>query len=215
LAQLFPNWFNRLPLFAGLSAPALGLLAVGGVWYFGSPRFTDVGYRPVQPVPYSHALHVGDLGLDCRYCHVSVEHSPVANVPPTQTCMNCHRLVKRDSPLLEPIRASFDSGRPMRWIRVHNLPDYAYFNHAAHVHAGVGCRSCHGDVQRMEIVTQVEPLSMSWCLDCHRDPGPHLRPVEEVTNMEWSPGRDHAEFAQQAILERGIAPPVDCSGCHR
>jgi len=215
LAQLFPKWLNRLPLIAALGGPLFGALAVGGVWYYGSPKYLEVGYRPVQPVPYSHALHVGQLGMDCRYCHVSVEVSAKANIPPTQTCMNCHKLVKRDSPLLAPIRDSFATGRPMRWVRVHNLPDYAYFNHAAHVRAGVGCVSCHGKIQEMEVVMQVQPLSMSWCLDCHRNPAPNLRPTEEVTNMEWFPSKDHAEFARRTIEEKHLKPPVDCSGCHR
>ena len=215
MAQLFPKWLNRLPLYAAISGPLFGAIAVTGAWYYGSPRYTDVGYRPVQPVPYSHALHVGELGLDCRYCHMSVEKSPVANIPPTQTCMNCHTLVKRDSELLAPIRDSFTTGRPMRWVRVHSLPGYAYFNHAAHVHAGVGCASCHGKIHEMEVVMQVQPLSMSWCLDCHRNPAPHLRPTEEVTNMEWFPGKDHAEFARRTIEEKDLTPPVDCSGCHR
>jgi hypothetical protein len=215
LAQLFPKWLNRLPLYAAVGSPLLGALAVGGVWYYGSPKYIDAGYRPVQPVPYSHALHVGELGLDCRYCHVSVETSAVANVPPTQTCMNCHSLIRTDSKQLAPIRESFDSGRPMRWVRVHNLPDYAYFNHAAHVRAGVGCVSCHGKIHEMEVVMQVEPLSMGWCLSCHRNPAPHLRPTDEVTNMEWVPAADHHEFAQRAIREKGLQPPVDCSGCHR
>jgi hypothetical protein len=215
VAQLFPKSLNRLPLFAGAGAPVAGLLAVGAVWYYGSPEYLEVGYRPVQPVPYSHALHVGELGLDCRYCHVSVETSAVANVPPTQTCMNCHHVVARDSPRLAPIRDSAASNRPMRWVRVHNLPDYAYFHHAAHVRAGVGCKSCHGDIGGMEVVMQVKPLSMSWCLDCHRNPGPHLRPLEQVTSMDWVAPAGQAEFARQAIAERGISPPLDCSGCHR
>jgi len=215
LAQIFPRWLNYLPLVAGLSAPVAGALVVGGIWYYGSPEYTDVGYRPVQPVPYSHALHVGELGIDCRYCHASVERSAVANVPPTQVCMNCHHVVKRDSPLLAAVRESLASGKPLRWVRVHNLPDYAFFNHAAHVRAGVGCVSCHGRVDQMEVVTQAEPLSMSWCLDCHRNPAPRLRPPEEVTNMEWFPPRGQAQWASQTIAERGLAPPVDCSGCHR
>ena len=215
MAQLFPKWINRLPLLAAAAGPVLGLVAVGGIWYFGSPKYTDAGYRPTQPVPYSHALHVGELGLDCRYCHVSVETSRVANIPPTETCLNCHRVIARESELLAPIRESGASGRPMRWVRVHNLPDYAYFNHAVHIHAGVGCKSCHGRIDQMEVVTQVEPLSMSWCLDCHRNPAPHLRPPDEVTNMAWFPPKNHAAFAQQAIAERQIQPPVDCSGCHR
>ena len=215
MAQLFPRWLNRFPLYAAIAGPLFGAIAVGGVWYYGSPKYTDAGYRPEQPVPYSHALHAGELAIDCRYCHVSVESSPVANIPPTQTCMNCHKIVARDSALLEPIRESFDSGRPMRWVRVHSLPGYAYFNHAVHVRAGVGCISCHGPIHEMEVVMQVQPLSMSWCLDCHRNPAPHLRPTDEVTNMEWFPPRDQAEFAQKAMLEKNLDPPLDCSGCHR
>ncbi|HKQ62205.1 MAG TPA: cytochrome c3 family protein [Candidatus Polarisedimenticolaceae bacterium] len=215
MAQIFPKSTLRIPLFLALGGPLLGGLAVGGVWYYGSPSYTDVGYRPTQPVPYSHRLHVGQLGLDCRYCHASVEVSTVANIPPTKVCMNCHRTVKRDSPLLEPIRQSAQSGRPMRWIRVHNLPDYAYFDHAGHVRAGVGCVSCHGRIDKMEVVQQAQPLSMGWCLACHRDPGPALRPREEVTNMEWVPPSDQAAFARQAIADKHLEPPTDCSGCHR
>jgi hypothetical protein len=215
LAQLFPKWTNQIPLVLGLAGPVLGVVLVGAVWYYGSPRYTDVGYAPKQPVPYSHKLHVGQLGLDCRYCHASVEVSPVSNIPPTQVCMNCHHVVKKDSEWLAPIRESLATGRPMRWIRVHDLPEYAFFNHASHVRAGVGCVSCHGRIDTMEVVTQVEPLSMGWCLDCHRNPTPHLRPVEEVTNMEWFPPSDQAELAMQAMTDLSIAPPVDCSGCHR
>jgi hypothetical protein len=137
----------------------------------------------------------------------------VANIPATQTCMNCHKIIKRDSELLAPVRDSVATGRPLRWIRVHNLPDYAYFNHSAHIHAGVGCVSCHGSIHEMEVVTQAEPLSMSWCLDCHRNPAPNLRPPSEVTNMEWIPPRDHVEWAAEVAL--GLDPPEDCSGCHR
>jgi len=216
LAQLFPRWTNKIPVMLALIGPGVGALAVAGVWYFGSPEFTDVGYRPHQPVPYSHKVHVGKLGLDCRYCHASVERSPVANIPPTQVCMNCHKVVLKDSELLVPIRESFASGVPMRWVRVHNLPDYAYFNHSVHVRAGVGCVSCHGQIDQMEEVTQRKPLSMSWCLDCHRNPGPHLRPTEEVTNMNWIPPSDQAELARSIVEEKRLAPPVtDCSGCHR
>ena len=167
-----------------------------------------MGYRPVQPVPYSHKLHVGELGLDCRYCHASVEISAVANVPPTQTCMNCHRLVKKDSAKLAPIRDSFPSGRPMHWIRVHKLPDYAYFTHRAHVAAGVGCVTCHGRIDEMETVTQMTPLSMSWCLDCHRNPGPNRRPVSEVTNMKWTPPRD-VKAARGAARPRTTGQSAD------
>jgi hypothetical protein len=215
LAQIFPSWWNKLPLVAALAGGLGAPLAIGVVWYFFSPWYTDVGYQPAQPVAYSHKLHVGELGLDCRYCHASVEISPVANVPPTQTCMNCHHVVLRDSEQLAPIRESVASGRPVRWIRVHKLPEYAYFDHRVHVTAGVGCVTCHGRVDEMDKVTLVTPLSMSWCLDCHRNPEPHRRPVSEVTNMRWTPPRDALVLAALREGERAVTPPLDCSGCHR
>jgi Cytochrome c7 and related cytochrome c len=214
LGQIFPPWWNKLPIVAAIAGSLGPLLAIAGVWYYFSPWYTDVGYSPVQPVPYSHRLHVGELGLDCRYCHASVEISNIANIPPTQTCMNCHQAVKRDSALLAPIRDSAQSGRPMRWIRVHKLPDFAYFTHRAHVAAGIGCVTCHGRIDEMETVTQMMPLSMSWCLDCHRNPGPNRRPVSEVTNMKWSPPRDVQLLAAQ-LGGRPVDPPTECSGCHR
>lgn len=215
MAQIFPRWTLKLPLLAGAAAPVLALVAVGAVWYYGSPSYTDVGYRPRQPVPYSHEFHVGELRLDCRYCHTSVDSSPVASVPPTQVCMNCHHVIKRDSELLAPLRESSDTGKPLRWVRVHNLPDYAYFNHSVHVRAGVGCASCHGPVHQMEVVTQRQPLSMGWCLDCHRNPEDHLRPPEAITDMDWAPASDQAEVAAAMIADKNLAPPEDCSGCHR
>jgi len=193
----------------------LVVLVVGGIWYYFSPWYTDVGFRPVQPVPYSHKLHAGDLGIDCRYCHTGVERSAVASVPPTQTCMNCHKLILPESEKLQPIRDSWASGIPMQWVRVHKIPDYAYFDHSAHVTRGVGCITCHGNVAQMEVVRQVKPLSMSWCLDCHRDPGPNLRPNHQITNMDWTPGPDHDEFVAKFIETHGINPPTYCSGCHR
>src|SRR5258705_7160451 len=215
MAQILPPWSNRLPLAGALAAGLGGVAVVGFFWYFGSPRFTDVGYQPTQPVPYSHRLHVGELGLDCRYCHASVEVSPVANIPPTAVCMNCHRVVKRDSEKLAPIRDSASSGRPMRWVRVHELPDFAYFAHNVHVAAGIGCVTCHGRIDEMEVVTQMQPLSMGWCLECHRDPGPNRRPVSEVTNMKWMPPKDSVALAARLQTERPVHPPVTCSGCHR
>lgn len=215
MAQIFPEWSNRLPLLGlagGLLAP---VVMTGAIWYFGSPWYTDVGYMPRQPIPYSHRLHAGELSIDCRYCHMSVEVSAVANVPPTQVCMNCHKVVKADSPKLEPLRESLRTGQPIRWLRVHKLPDYAFFNHGVHVRAGVGCVSCHGRVDEMEEVHQVQPLSMSWCLDCHRNAGPSLRPPSQVTNMRWNPPPDQAAFASKAFTERHLKPPVDCTGCHR
>jgi len=215
VAQIFPKWTNKIPPIL-LLAVFLGLTGiVGFFWYYGSPEYTDVGYRPEQPVPYSHKLHAGDLGMDCRYCHTSVEVSAKANVPPTQTCMNCHTLILTESEKLLPVRESWTTGKPIEWVRVHKIADYAYFNHSVHVNAGVGCSSCHGNIAEMEKVMQVEPLSMGWCLECHRNPDPYLRPVSEVTNMNWIPQENQLEIAQQIKKEKNIAPPEDCSGCHR
>ena len=215
MAQIFPEWTNRLPLFVALGIFLLLVSVVGIVWYYFSPWYTDVGYQPEQPVPFSHKLHNDDLGIDCRYCHNFVEVSPVANVPPTQTCLNCHRIIKRDSEKLAPIMESWMEKKPMKWIRVHKLPDYAYFDHSIHLRAGVGCASCHGNINQLEVVKQNMPLSMSWCLDCHRNPDMHLRPVSEITNMYWTPPANQLELAKKIRAEKDINPNTDCSACHR
>ncbi len=215
MSQIFPKWTNHLPAVALAAAILGGCAVVGFLWYYGSPKYTDVGYRPTQPVPFSHKLHAGDLGMDCRYCHNNIERSGVANVPPTQTCMNCHTLVLPQSPKLLPVRESWATGQPVPWVNVHLLPQYAYFNHAVHLNAGVACISCHGNIAQMEVVTQSEPLSMSWCLDCHRNPDPYLRPVDQITNMNYQPPADQAELAQRIKQEKRLDPPEDCSGCHR
>lgn len=215
MAQVFPKWTNKLPLYAaaGLVAAAAG--SAWFVWYYFSPKFTDVGFKPAQPVEYSHKLHAGDLGMDCRYCHSSIEYSPIANVPATQTCMNCHKLIKPDTEKMLPISQSWETGQPIEWIRVHNVPDFAYFNHASHLRAGIGCASCHGNVAEMDVVRQEQPLSMSWCLDCHRDPDMQIRPDGDVTNMKWTPPENQLELAAEIKREKNINPPTDCSGCHR
>ncbi|MGD2114913.1 MAG: cytochrome c3 family protein [Acidobacteriota bacterium] len=215
MAQIFPERSNRVPLYLAAGALVVGALAGAFVWYYFSPEYTDVGYRPEQPIAYSHRLHAGDLQLDCRYCHAAVETSTVASVPPTSVCMNCHQLVGRDKASLEPLRRSASSGEPLRWVRVHDLPDYAYFDHSAHLAAGVGCSSCHGDVAAMEVVTQMEPLSMAWCLECHRDPAPHLRPYDQITNTAWIPPADQRAVGERLIEERGIRAPESCTACHR
>lgn len=212
---IFPKWTWVL-------RPAVAVGAVGGLLYatvvvaFGfSPKATDVGYQPVQPVPYSHALHIGQLGMDCRYCHTTVEYTAAASIPPTQTCMNCHKMVRSGSEKLIPVLESYATGMPVEWIRVHDLPDYVYFNHSAHVRRGVGCVSCHGRIDTMEVVAQVEPLSMGWCLECHRNPEPHLRPVEFVTQLDWVPMEDQAVLGQRLRDINNINPPTDCNTCHR
>ncbi|NQU27770.1 MAG: cytochrome c3 family protein [Candidatus Marinimicrobia bacterium] len=215
MAQIFPKWTNKLPFLLAVGAPIILIGFVFLIWWFGSPKYTDVGYQPKQPVPYSHKLHAGDLNIDCRYCHTTVETAATASLPPTQTCMNCHQLILPESKKLLPIRESWTTGKPMEWIRVHKVPDYAYFNHSAHINAGVGCASCHGNVAEMEVVKLVEPLSMGWCIDCHRNPVQHLRLLSEVTNMNWTPPADQFELAHQYITERNIQPSEDCSACHR
>ena len=215
MAQIFPKWTNHIPIILVVAVVFISIGGIGFFWYYGSPKYTDIGYRPNQPIDYSHKVHAGDLGMDCRYCHTTVEISASANVPPTQTCMNCHTLVKPESEKLAPLMTSWQTGKPLEWVRVHMLPDYAYFDHSAHISVGVGCFSCHGNVAEMEKVMQVEPLSMGWCLDCHRNPEQHLRPISEVTNMKWKAPENQLEFAAKVIKEKNISPPVDCSGCHR
>ena len=215
MAQIFPKWTNRIPLiivifvFIGLTS------TVGFIWYYGSPKYTDVGYAPKQPIDYSHKLHAGELGMDCRYCHTTVERSAVAGIPPTQTCMNCHTLVKAESEKLTVLLDSWATGKSIGWIRIHNLPNYAYFDHSAHLSAGIGCESCHGKITEMEVVQLTEPLSMSWCLDCHRKPGKHIRPQDQLTVMNRLPPSNQMQFAKALITEKKITPPTDCSGCHR
>ena len=190
--------------------------AVLVVAYGASPEATDVGYSPEQPVPYSHALHADELGMDCRYCHTTVEESAHASIPSTKICMNCHAKIFGESPKLAPVRDSYATGEPVEWIRVHDLPDYAYFNHSAHVTRGVGCATCHGRIDKMETVFQAEPLSMGWCLECHRKPELYLRPVEEVTNMSYvPPGGDQLSLGLRLKEEYNINPSTDCSTCHR
>lgn len=220
--MIFPKWFNGIRV-AAAAGGGITLLYVGVIITFGfSPQATDVGYQPAQPVPYSHALHAGKLGIDCRYCHTNVEDTAHANIPPTQTCMGCHTNVAIDDSRqwrLKPIKDSHETGNPVEWIRIHDLPDYAYFNHSAHVRRGVGCVECHGRVDRMEVVYQAQPLSMSWCLDCHRNPEPYLRDpnVDRITDMEWAPpkGQDRATYGAKVRKEYGINPSQDCSTCHR
>lgn len=212
---VFPRWTNKIRQFAGVALGGAPLYLTAFVWYGFSPKTTDVGYQPKQPVPYSHALHAGELGIDCRYCHSTVDQASHAAIPPTETCMNCHRLVRKDSPKLLPIRESHATGTPVEWVKVHDLPDYVFFNHSAHVTRGVGCVSCHGRVDRMEKVYQQEPLSMSWCLDCHRAPEKHLRPPAEVTNMNWKAPGDPVAYGAQLREQGDINPPTHCSTCHR
>jgi hypothetical protein len=188
---------------------------VAVAYYGGSPETWRVGYSPPQPVPFSHALHAGQLGMDCRYCHTTVESAAFAAIPPAATCMNCHKQIAPESRKLLPIREAYATGAAVPWIKVHDLPDYVYFNHSAHVTRGVSCVSCHGRVDQMEQVTEVKPLSMGWCLDCHRHPDAHLRPPEYVTNLAWVPEEDAAVTGKRVRDQLHINPSTSCSTCHR
>ncbi len=211
----FPSWTNRLRDLLGALGAGGGLFAVVIVWLGFSPLTTDVGYAPKQPVEYSHALHAGELGIDCRYCHNTVDQTGHAAIPPTQTCMNCHTNIRTSSEKLKPLRDAHAAGQPLPWRRVHDLPDFAYFDHSAHVNKGVSCVECHGRVDTMAVVTQVEPLSMGWCLDCHRDPAPRLRPVEHVTKLWWTTDEDRRTLGERLMKEYDVKPRTDCSTCHR
>jgi len=212
---LFPKWVDRMrPLLAALSLGApVYLIALGyyGLW----PTTRVLGHMPTQPVPYSHALHAGEMGMDCRYCHNTVEVAAAAAIPPTQTCMNCHKQVRAESPKLVPVRTSYATGNPVPWVKVHDLPDFVYFNHSAHVRRGVGCVECHGRVDQMATVYQAKLLSMAFCIDCHRNPDARLRPPEFVTKMDWTPGEDAAVVGRRVREELKLNPSTDCSTCHR
>ncbi|HEY6980332.1 cytochrome c3 family protein [Reyranella sp.] len=195
------------------------LLFLGG--FMDATYATLVGWVRDQPVPFSHAHHVGALGIDCRYCHTSVEVSAEAGLPPTHVCMTCHSEIWTGAPMLAPVRQSLATGTPIAWRRVARLPDYVYFNHSIHISRGVPCVTCHGRVDRMPLLARAEPFQMRWCLACHRDPASHLRPRDQVTRMDWSewdrhPER-HADFGRRMMARYHIEPAklIDCSTCHR
>lgn len=213
--MVFPKWSNKIPLVLLASFVLLVSFLVFAFAYWGSPKHYMVGYQPVQPVAFSHKLHAGELGLDCRYCHYNVEKGRHAGVPPTETCLNCHSLVKTESPEIRKILEAHESGLPIQWVRVHKLADFAYFDHSAHVNKGVSCVECHGRVDQMEEVRVVEPLSMSWCLDCHRNPAPHIRARENITDLAWKPTGDPAELGREFMKMYNVQPRTDCSACHR
>lgn len=219
MSKIFPKSANKLPLQIIIFVFLLAGAVTAATTYYATPKYTRVGYAPVQPVPYSHALHVGQLGMDCRYCHDDVEKSSVANLPTAQTCMNCHLTVKPDSPLLAPIRASYTSGDPVPWKRIHQTPDYVYFDHSVHVNRGVSCFECHGKINEMDVVEHAKPLSMGFCLECHRNPEQRIRPLDQITNLNWRPELmtqpHHAEWAAEFVKNNKITPPQSCTGCHR
>ncbi|MGA2435109.1 MAG: cytochrome c3 family protein [Bryobacteraceae bacterium] len=199
-----------------MSVALLAVVAIVAVaFYLFSPQVADAGYSPQQPVAYSHKLHAGNLGIDCRYCHSTVERSGYAAIPATEICMNCHTRVKPQSAPLQLVRESYATGLPIPWVRIHRLPDFVYFNHEAHLSAGVSCVTCHGRIDQMEEVRQAQPLNMAWCVDCHRNPAPNIRPRALITKLDWVPDRDPAEIGRELVAANHIHPPTNCSGCHR
>lgn len=216
MSQLFhhsTNTLSRVSIFGGVFIVAFL------VWAWAELNASTYATRakvPVsQPVPFSHEHHVGGLGIDCRYCHTSVENSSFAGIPPTKTCMNCHSQIWVNAPMLEPVRQSFRTDQSLRWIRVHDLPDYVYFNHSIHVAKGVGCTTCHGQIDRMPLTWQEASLQMSWCLDCHRHPEQYVRPKSEVFSVAYQPPPNHVEIGKNLVKQYHIQSLTSCSTCHR
>jgi hypothetical protein len=213
--QIFHTAFNTVSKVSIFGA----LFFVAAVaWAFGrtirSPYATGVGLAPDQPVPFSHQHHVGGLGIDCRYCHTSVEESSFAGVPSTKICMNCHEQIWVGSSMLEPVRASYASGRPIEWVRVHRLAGFVHFDHSIHVQKGVGCVTCHGRVDQMPLTWRAATLHMEWCLECHRHPERYVRPREQVFNMAWEP-TDQMDEGRRLVDSYEIHTHTSCSTCHQ
>ena len=222
MPQVFHRSFNTISRISLLAIAVLSAAAGGGAWLLArSPYWTNKGITREQPIPFSHEHHVNGLGIDCRYCHSSVEHSSYAGMPPTKTCMNCHSQIWTGSPMLEPVRESYRTGKSLEWNRVYRLADFVYFDHSIHVQKGVGCATCHGPVNKMPLLWQHPTLLMEWCLECHRQPEQYLRPRDKVTDMNWQPAdahRDQLSLGQElkkTYRVRDAEILTSCSTCHR
>jgi hypothetical protein len=218
MAQIFhpsANVIAKVIIFGFVFIVAgVGLLAALAI---RSPAFTGVGVFVEQPVPFSHEHHVAGLGIDCRYCHTSVEKSSFAGIPPTETCMTCHSQIWTNAEMLEPVRASYRTGQPLEWVKVHNLPDFVYFNHSAHINNGVGCETCHGRVDQMALTYKANTLYMEWCLDCHTQPEKYLRPKEEVYAMGYHAPEDQIALGRALVqaYKINVNQLANCAVCHR
>ncbi len=244
MPQIFQRGANLVPLKIALILGAFATCALGAVWMYFTPKYTKIGYQPAQPIPFSHKVHAGQIGIDCRYCHSFVETAAHSNLPSSQVCMSCHSQVQKDNPKLEPLRQAWASGKGVQWVQIHKTPDYAYFNHSVHINRGVSCVTCHGRVDQMDVVYQAKSLTMEFCVDCHRKPEAELRPLDKVTDLGWKAPTDSTELAAllgkkpedlklkagaklspanaQEIMgehfkvQRGVHPPdSNCAGCHR
>ncbi|HYP27953.1 MAG TPA: cytochrome c3 family protein [Blastocatellia bacterium] len=219
MTQIFhrsTNFIAKATIFGAVFIVGTVFLIIDGI--SRSSYNTQAFFPREQPVQFSHKHHVGDAGIDCRYCHTSVEDAGFAGIPPTKTCMNCHSQIFANSPYLEPVRESWRTGKPIEWTRVHDLPDFVYFDHSIHVNKGVGCSSCHGRVDLMPLVYPVASLQMEWCLQCHREPEKYLRPKDQIFNMAWEPGPDQAAMGEQLKREYSIPSTghlTSCNTCHR
>jgi hypothetical protein len=216
MSQIFhrsANTISRVSIFGAVFLVA-GLLALAAQ-VNRSPWVTDARVARQQPIQFSHERHVAGNGIDCRYCHTSVEDSRFAGIPPTKTCMNCHAEIFANSPFLEPVRASFTTGRPLQWTRVHDLPDFVYFDHSIHVSKGVGCTTCHGQVDRMPLMWQEQSLQMEWCVNCHRNPEQYVRPRDAVFRVDYQPPANQTELGARLVAEYAIQKLTSCSTCHR
>ena len=207
------NTLSKVSIIAG--AIGVGLLIAFAYGMDRGAYITDVGIAKDQPVPFSHKHHVSDDGFDCRYCHTSVETSAVAGLPATEICMTCHSQIWSNAVLLEPVRASYRTGESLQWTRLHDLPDFVYFNHSIHVNKGVGCATCHGRIDLMPLTFKVNTLYMNWCIECHRNPEKYLRPREEVFNMAYEPPANQEEFGRKLMKDNHVQSLTDCNTCHR
>ena len=216
MAQIFhrsTNTISKVSIFGAVFV----IVAAGwvGDTINRSPYITQATVPRDQPVPFSHKHHVSGIGIDCRYCHSSVEVSSFAGLPATKVCVTCHSQIWADSEMLEPVRSSFRTGVPLQWTRVHDLPDYVFFDHSIHINKGVGCVTCHGRVDLMPLVWRQNTLNMDWCLDCHREPERYVRPRERVFDMSWTPGEDQLTLGRRLVAEYKIQKLTACTTCHR
>ena len=222
MSAIFPKWTNWLPLWIVVILALVGGVVTAAVTLYFTPKYTRIGYQPVQPVPFSHKVHAGQMGLDCRYCHNMVEKSWAANIPAASTCMNCHNQILKDDSRLTLVRESAATGKPIAWTQVHITPDYVYFNHAVHVNRGISCVECHGRVDQMDEVRHTKSLSMSFCLDCHRAPAERIRPVDKVTDLGWTWSTNGVQAAhlqteegKKLVEHMRVESLQSCSACHR
>jgi len=216
MSDIFPKWTNKLPLQIILGAALVGTVGTLGVSYYFTPKYGRVGYQPIQPVNFPHSVHADQLGIDCRYCHNGVEKSWYSNIPTSGTCMNCHNQVLATDPRLALVRESAATGKPIEWVQIHKTPDYVYFNHSVHVNRGMSCVHCHGQVNKMDEVRHEKPFSMSFCLDCHRDPAARIRPQSEVFNLNWTPPPGFAQqHGTKMVRDMKVESLQNCSACHR